>query len=63
MRKRKRKAKRERKQRRKRTRKKRIRREERMVEDNAWTPVLGSFFKLQEVGYFPTWFTFSLKAL
>ena len=32
-------------------------------EDNVWTPVLGSFFKLQEVGYFPTWFTFSLKAL
>ena len=32
-------------------------------EDNAWTLVFGSFFKLQEVGYFPTWFTFSLKAL
>ena len=32
-------------------------------EDNAWTPVFGSFFKLQEVGYFPTRFTFSLKAL
>ena len=32
-------------------------------EDNAWTPIFRSFFKLQEVGYFPTWFTFSLKAL
>ena len=32
-------------------------------EDNAWTLVFGSFFKLQEVGYFPIWFTFSLKAL
>ena len=32
-------------------------------EDNAWTPVFGSFFILQEVGYFPTRFIFSLKAL
>ena len=32
-------------------------------DDNAWTPVFGSFFKLQEVGYFPTQFIFSLKAL
>ena len=32
-------------------------------EDNAWTPVFGSFFKLQKVGYFPTRFIFSLKAL
>ena len=29
----------------------------------AWTPKNWSFDKLQEVGYFPTWFTFSLKAL
>ena len=28
-----------------------------------WTPKSWSFDKLQEVGYFPTWFTFSLKAL
>ena len=28
-----------------------------------WTPKSWSFIKLQEVGYFPTWFTFSLKAL
>ena len=28
-----------------------------------WTPRSWSFDKLQEVGYFPTWFTFSLKAL
>ena len=32
-------------------------------EDNAWTPVFGSFFNFQEVGYFPTRFIFSLKAL
>ena len=32
-------------------------------DDNAWTPVSRSFFKLQEVGYFPTRFIFSLKAL
>ena len=30
---------------------------------NAWTPVLGVFDNFHEVGYFPTWFTFSLKAL
>ena len=28
-----------------------------------WTPKSWSFDKLQEVGYFPTLFTFSLKAL
>ena len=28
-----------------------------------WTPKSWSFDKLQEVGYFPTRFTFSLKAL
>ena len=28
-----------------------------------WTPKSWSFFKLQEVGYFPTRFIFSLKAL
>ena len=28
-----------------------------------WTPKSWSFDKLQEVGYFPTWFIFSLKAL
>ena len=28
-----------------------------------WTPKCWSFDKLQDVGYFPTWFTFSLKAL
>ena len=28
-----------------------------------WIPKSWSFDKLQEVGYFPTWFTFSLKAL
>ena len=28
-----------------------------------WTTKSWSFDKLQEVGYFPTWFTFSLKAL
>ena len=28
-----------------------------------WTPKSWSFNKLQEVGYFPTWFNFSLKAL
>ena len=28
-----------------------------------WTPKSWSLDKLQEVGYFPTWFTFSLKAL
>ena len=28
-----------------------------------WTPKSWSFDKLQEVGYFPTWFTFSLKDL
>ena len=28
-----------------------------------WTPKSWSFDKLQEVGYFPTWFTCSLKAL
>ena len=28
-----------------------------------WTPKSWSFDKIQEVGYFPTWFTFSLKAL
>ena len=28
-----------------------------------WTPKSWSFDKLQEVGYFPTWFTFSLKAI
>ena len=32
-------------------------------EDNAWTPVFGSFFNFQEVGYFPTRFIVSLKAL
>ena len=32
-------------------------------EDYAWTPVLGVFDNFHEVGYFPTWFTFSLKAL
>ena len=28
-----------------------------------WTPKSWSFDKLQNVGYFPTWFTFSLKAI
>ena len=28
-----------------------------------WTPKSWSFDKLHEVGYFPTWLTFSLKAL
>ena len=28
-----------------------------------WTPKSWSFDKLQDVGYFPIWFTFSLKAL
>ena len=28
-----------------------------------WTPKSWSFDKLQKVGYFPTWFIFSLKAL
>ena len=28
-----------------------------------WTPKSWSFDKLHEVGYFPTWFTFSLKAI
>ena len=28
-----------------------------------WTPKSWSLDKLQEVGYIPTWFTFSLKAL
>ena len=28
-----------------------------------WTPKSWSFDKLQEVGYFPTWFTFILKTL
>ena len=28
-----------------------------------WTPKSWSFDKLQEVGYFPTWFTFNLKAI
>ena len=28
-----------------------------------WTLKSWSFDKLQEVGYFPIWFTFSLKAL
>ena len=28
-----------------------------------WTPKSWSFDKLQEVRYFPTWFTFSLQAL
>ena len=32
-------------------------------EDNAWTPIFGSFFNFQEVGYFPTRFIVSLKAL
>ena len=32
-------------------------------EDYAWTPVLGVFDNFHEVGYFPTWFAFSLKAL
>ena len=32
-------------------------------EDYAWTPVLGVFDNFHEVVYFPTWFTFSLKAL
>ena len=32
-------------------------------EGNAWTPVLGVFDNFHEVGYFPTWFIFSLKAL
>ena len=32
-------------------------------EDNAWTPFFGSFFNFQKVGYFPTRFIFSLKAL
>ena len=32
-------------------------------EDYPWTPVLGVFDNFHEVGYFPTWFTFSLKAL
>ena len=28
-----------------------------------WTPKSWSFDKLQKVEYFPTWFTFSLKAI
>ena len=32
-------------------------------EDYAWTLALGVFDNFHEVGYFPTWFTFSLKAL
>ena len=28
-----------------------------------WIPKIWSFDKLQEIGYFPTWFTLSLKAL
>ena len=28
-----------------------------------WTPKSWSFDKLHEVGYFPTWFTFSLRAI
>ena len=32
-------------------------------EDYAWTLVLGVFYNFHEVGYFPTWFTFSLRAL
>ena len=28
-----------------------------------WTPKSWSFDKLQKVGYFPTWFTFSLRAI
>ena len=28
-----------------------------------WTPKSWNLDKLQKVGYFPTWFTFSLKAL
>ena len=31
--------------------------------DYMWTPVLGVFDNFHEVGYFPTLFTFSLKAL
>ena len=28
-----------------------------------WTPKSWSFDKLQKVGHFPTWFTFSLRAI
>ena len=28
-----------------------------------WTPKSWSFDNFHEVGYFPTWFTFSLKAI
>ena len=30
---------------------------------HVWTPKSWSFDKLQKVGYFPTWFTFSLRAI
>ena len=32
-------------------------------EDNTWTPVLGSFDKLREVGFYPTCFALDLSVL